>query len=607
MENRYDKLGLVVEYTYKGLNPLMSLNTDQRWEKYLGEIAEIREIDKGDKMDWSIKVLQRIECGIILRTICPNSGRNDYMSASIFVPWDIKCVSGKELSDIISKTEDELRQWNKESSPEKLRALFEKRYESVDLQERHLRIVPGRIAYRYYGEFCLLPELLGNLYQSYYNAYEYVFLIDKESGISCKIGDDLTRKELEKSVIVAPPQKDHGFEPYIEDCRFTKSIRVTVGDSLTVLWKRNGYKTISKEIIIKEAGNDIPVPQPNEYKVQIQPHSVIHVYDQSGNQIDAACYELIINGKSIQPDESVFVSESDLGNIRVRVEPEDSEMYKPQETTIDLRDDKEKKIYLDKIKHEYTFMLPLAEGGYEKITYSPEKKLNVCPFKGFKLKNGCIPTKVGVNWLECVTWTKKRIVAILIYSVILLSIGVGTGWYASDYLNLDRILDYKGKNQLETDVTDNVQKLKSENEVRKTEDNWTDIIKYLDDHNVWNKYEMDRFHEINGLWDALNERRFEDILEYEDRLDKSQAFNDIVTAIRKNRHKHFTGTFNESPDDYDITIRQEGNKKGYIKALEDALNPYADDKKKHNVPNNKKVPTEETVEENTQFEQRDWL
>ena len=605
MDNKYDKLGLVVEYTYAGRNVLMELNTDQRWRKYVGEIAEIREIDKGDRLDWSIKVLQRIECGIILRTICPNSGRNDYISASIFVPWGIS-VSGKELSDIIIQTEDELCQWKKESSPEKLRELFEKRYESVDLQESPVRRVSGRIAYRYYGEYCLLTELLGDPYQSYYNAYEYVFLIDAKSGLSCKIGEDLTKKTLEKSVIVAPPQKDHGFEPYIEDCRFTKSIRVTVGGSLTVLWKRNGYKTIQKEIIIKKDGNDIPVPQPNEYKVQKRPYSVIRVYDQSGNQIDAACYKLIINGMPIQPEESVFVSESVLGNIRVQVEPEDSEMYKPQETTIDLRDDKEKKIYLDKVRHEYTFMFPLAEGGYEKITYSSEKKLKACPFKGFKLKNGCIPSRGVVNRLKCATWTKKRIVAILIYSVILLSLGICAGWYASDYLNLDRISNHKVKNQLATDVTDNVQKPKSENEVRKTEDNWTDIIKYLDDHNVWNKYEMDRFHEIKGLWDALNERRFEDILEYEDRLEKSQAFNDIVDAIRKNRHKQFIGTFNERLDDYDITIRQEGNKKGYIKALEDALNSSADDKKKQNVPNNKKVPTEEIVEGNTQSNQNEW-
>ena len=605
MENRYDKLGLVVENTYKGLDTLMTLNTDQRWEKYLGEIAEIREIDKGDKKNWSIKVLQRIECGIILRTICPNSGRNAYTSASIFVPWDI-CVSGQELSDIIIQTEDELWQWKKESSPEKLRALFNRQYKAVDLLESSVQTAADGIAYRYYGEYYSLTELLEDPYQSYYNAYEYVFLIDKESGISCKIGDDLTRKELKKSVIVNPPQKDHGFEPYIEDCRFTKSIRVTVGYLLTVLWKRDGYKTISKEIIIKVAGNDIPVPQPNEYEVQRRPYSVIHVYDQSGNQIDAACYKLIINGKSIHPDESVFVSESDLDNIRVIVEPEDSEMYKPQETTIDLRDDKRKKIYLDKVRHEYTFMLPLAEGGYEKITCSSEKKLKACPFKGFKLKNGRIPAKGVVNRLECVIWTKKRIIAILIYSVILLSLGICAGWYVAGYLNDDKGADYKENNQLGTYVTDNVKKPKSENEVRKTEDNWTDIINYLDGNNVWNKDEMDKFPEIKGLWDALNERRFDDILEYEDRLEKSQAFNDIVYAIRKNRHKQFIGTFNERPDDYDITIRQEGNKKGYIKALEDALNSSADDKKEQNVPNNKKVPTEEIVEENTQSNQNEW-
>ena len=348
------------------------------------------------------------------------------------------------------------------------------------------------------------------------------------------------------------------------------------------------------------------MPQPNEYEVLIHPYSDIRVYDRSGNQIDAACYNLEINGKSIHPDESVFVSESALGNIRVRVEPEDSEMYKPQETTIDLRDDKGKKISLEKIRHEYTFMLPLTEGGYEKITCSSEKKLKACPFKGFKLKNGRIPAKGVDNRLECVTWTKKRIIAILIYSVILLSLGICAGWYVAGYLNDDKGADYKENNQLGTYVTDNVKKPKSENEVRKTEDNWTDIINYLDGNNVWNKDEMDKFPEIKGLWDALNERRFDDILEYEDRLEKSQAFNDIVYAIRKNRHKQFIGPFNERPDDYDITIRQEGNKKGYIKALEDALNSSADDKKEQNVPNNKKVPTEEIVEENTQSNQNEW-
>ena len=112
--NKRNKLGLIIEYTANGSNELLSLNTDSKWENNVGEIAEIKQVDRPNSQDWCILVLQSIEYGHIIRIIIPNTGRNDYISASIFMPYGI-IISGKELENVISKTKSELFDWKKES------------------------------------------------------------------------------------------------------------------------------------------------------------------------------------------------------------------------------------------------------------------------------------------------------------------------------------------------------------------------------------------------------------------------------------------------------------------------------------------------------------
>ena len=82
---------------------------------------------------------------------------------------------------------------------------------------------------------------------------------------------------------------------------------------------------------------------------------------------------------------------------------------------------------------------------------------------------------------------------------------------------------------------------------------------------------MEKYDVLKGLWDALNERRFDDILKYEDNITSSSVFKEVIVAIKANRNKKFEGNFNRNANDFDITIKPDGDKKGYIKALEDAV------------------------------------
>lgn len=66
-----------------------------------------------------------------------------------------------------------------------------------------------------------------------------------------------------------------------------------------------------------------------------------------------------------------------------------------------------------------------------------------------------------------------------------------------------------------------------------------------------NRTEMEKFEVIKGLWDALNGRRFDDILRYKQQLQRSKKFMALVAAIDDNKHKKFQFDFTK---DNDITI-----------------------------------------------------
>jgi hypothetical protein len=99
------------------------------------------------------------------------------------------------------------------------------------------------------------------------------------------------------------------------------------------------------------------------------------------------------------------------------------------------------------------------------------------------------------------------------------------------------------------------------------------VTNYLDTHEKWNRDEMEAFQEIRGLWDALNERRFDDILRHAEQLKASTKFQELVIAINENKHKEFRQNYNSKPSDYDITIGSKDTPGSYIKKLYDANEP----------------------------------
>lgn len=525
--DKYNALGIIVE---KNCNEaVMSRNNDNHWVKHTGEIAEIKQLQKHDHDNWYIVVLERIDLGHLIRIFCSNAGRKDYMSASIFVPWGI-VISGKKLSEIVDVTKTELLNWDKDTSKAKLENLFSEPYDVKDTQQNQMETSSDKIAYRFYGERYQLYQLLDNLDQPYYSSYKLIFFIDKNSNIQCDTADDLTDKQLIESVTIAPPKDSNGFAPYIEDKPFSKPIKRYIDDStLCISWKREGYKTIEKTTKISSSNVVLDSLNQNDYKILV-PYSSIVVRDIKGNKIDK--YKLRINNKSIAPNDYAEIREDSITKVHVQVTADDYEDYNK---TTDIKS-KNVKIDLQKKKKKYKFIIKTKHSdsiSYEKIT---EDHLKESPIKGYVTEDGKIDTDRDNN-LVYRPFTKEHLVLCL--SIVVLSfcgVSITTKNYNKEINKLQR--ENQQLKKLQQDNQQLEEKIgEMENLIRKQNEedsaSLNEAINYLDNNEKWNRTEMEKYEETKGLWDDLNARRFDDILNYREKLSGSIKFNEVAECVEK--------------------------------------------------------------------------
>lgn len=564
--DKYTMLGIYIEYTHEGTHELMSYNSNSSWVKLLGEITELKQIDKPVNQTWSLEVLQKIESGNIIRVICPNAGRNDYICASIYVPWNI-VISGKELSSVVSSTRDEIMSWRKETSKSKLMELFSKKYDVVDFQRKDHIESPSGIAYRYYGDYYQLHELLDNIEQPYYSKYKFVFLVNNKSNILIKTGDDLTKKDLVETVIMPPPGEIDGFAPYIGQTMFNKPLRVAIGESITLSWVRKGYKTIDKTTVIAQKNTQLLYPQINEHEVEI-PFSAIQVYDEKNHKLNSEEYTVRINGKPLVKDGAkVYVNIASLNSVRVDVTPEDTSIYETSTDTFDLSNGRGCNVQLERVHLTYVFNFPMINNKYKAAEFTFHKRLDTCPFKGFAVERDNIVTKEwGDNYLIVKVFNKTRIIKIAIILFVALLLGAVIGWYCTDWAYEKSIKTYESQiSTLNLELEQAKQTkptAKAQVEPKRDEVDWGKIVEYLDKNDKWERPAMEKFAAIQGLWDALNYREFENILQYEEDLKASKTFSKLVKAIKTNE-KSFSGPYCDDGDT-EITISTYIGKLGKI-------------------------------------------
>jgi hypothetical protein len=565
-----NKLGLKIVRINQGYTELLEINGDRAWTKNVWDIR--KDLENIDNLDGSSAVLMltSIDTGHMLTVASLIEGRiTDCISAWIHIPATIS-VSGKELVELVESAKKEILA--NERNDEKLRQLFSKEYELAPATKMAGGSVGEKCAYRYYGQKAkyTLAELLKDMCQSYYKNYKSIFLLDNSTSLRCLSGDNLSDHKVYSMVVIKSPGQVDSFVPYIGEKPFVGQMYAIEGDVINIEWRRDGYMPIHTSSTITP-GAKYSLPTPNQY-VRLLPYNYIKITDEWNQRVED--YELYVAKKLVNKGADIPISESMLNNVWVEIY---AEGYEPRTGHVNLMQPVH--IKMTKEMYSYEFLLPLKnDEGYYPIKISGNRKVKSSPVKGYVTKDGYV-TRNDKNYLRFKPFTRKFWITCLICSIIVLLLGVCGGYALNDFIG------GKADNQEISKLTKENADLKSRiKELEKRNYNYAPkgsesnsdeksvdaAISYIDHNNVWNRTEMEKHEPLKGLWDAMNERRFDDILAYENVLGKSAIFQELVASIKANRHKTFSGNFNTKANDYDITIKPEGNKKGYIKALEDA-------------------------------------
>lgn len=565
-----NKLGLKIVRINQGYTDLFEINGDQVWTKNVWDIR--KDLENIDNLDGSSAVLMltSVDTGHILTVASLIEGRiTDCISAWIYVPASIN-IAGKELVEIVDAVKKEILA--NERNDERLTQLLSKTYESAPASRITTKSNGEKCAFRYYGQGAkyTLSELLKDMCQSYYKSYKSVFLLDNSSKLKCLQGDNLSDQKVYSMVVVKSPGNIDSFVPYIGERPFVGQIYAIEGGTIDIEWRRDGYMPIHTKSTIAP-GAKYSVPTPNQY-VRVLNYNYIKVVDEWSQRVTD--YDLYVAKQRISKNEDIRISEATLNNVWVEIH---AEGFEPISGHLNLTQPVQLKLV--KETYAYEFLLPLKnEEGYYPIKISGNRKMKNSPVKGYVTENGYV-TRNDKNYLRFKPFTRKFWITCLICSIIVLLLGICGGYALNDFIGGKADNQEVGKLTKENDdLKSRIKELEKRNynyapkgsESNSDEKLVDAAISYIDHNNVWNRTEMEKHEPLKGLWDAMNERRFDDILAYENVLGKSAIFKELVASIKANRHKTFSGNFNTKANDYDITIKPEGNKKGYIKALEDA-------------------------------------
>ncbi len=192
---------------------------------------------------------------VVLRTIPKTPG--NHLAAWIFIPYSL-CIPNKDLFEVVEFVT------NKVSSPEvkgkdlaEINEMFDRRYEE-DLQAPVFPPSQGiTYAYRYYGPRVglTLGDLLGPyLYQTPYLPFSGVLLLDHN--ISNDVaGTNLTSAPLDDMAVLLPPESpsEDGYSAYIYGEPFDFPFYVPMTRNVDIIWHKEDATDVKQTLYVAQS------------------------------------------------------------------------------------------------------------------------------------------------------------------------------------------------------------------------------------------------------------------------------------------------------------------------------------------------------------------
>lgn len=569
-------------------NSQLNLNPNEDIRSYVKDVRSVLSTVDYDANEKNIfYLLTSVSAGVfvtILRTIPNNAG--DHLAAWIFVPSNIE-IATADLASVVKQT-TRIISAVKVSGDDvaALRATFARDYVVRHDAPRCVPMNPsGQWAWRLYGGDTApsLETFLGDgLWQQCYLPYRGILLVDADLQLT-PVDVDLTAEPIGETAAILPPEKsDDGFDPWVFGMRLDAPVRATMGDTVTVIWRRQGFDDVSETITV-----DAPAVTPRQISTddsrKIITPSSFKVTSLTTHARIRDC-DILVNGRPITADGVAF-TRSELAQASVSV---NAEGYFPYSGRMDLATLTQALIQLSERRKIYRFEVPVKSsdlGAPIKFDILSQKALNDSPLEGYELTADIQEGQSRTNHLRYTgagVWQHRHAISfgvgLLIGIVLMLLLGTCSGSKDKETLtpaaNPDDtstivsaqaptpatptvITEEKTQDQVEqqpeAEQTPAKEDVSADNPATKQQ--IASACKYLDDNKIWTRADMEKQPALRGLYDDMNNLRYERLIEvWGPKLADSKLFADVAKHASLGKHKKervlkVGSTFNKEGDE----------------------------------------------------------
>ena len=540
------------------------------WVSWIRDVRDVFYQLKGYEGKF-VTMLSFCPTGSLLTVIRHITGRGtDNVAAWLHIP--VNCsITGDELVRLLGEVKALISV--SKLDPAAINALAERIYPDTIYPGDYIPSpADGGYAFRGTDYYTMADILSEYRYQSYYSRYKCIFLIDRSDSVVPKPEVyDLTRAEISSETILLPPNAEEvqrvlgrgGYLLY-DTFPFSAPVRVKRGQKLNFYACKDVFEAIPIPVEAREQVQQFSFP------VDFNP---IWYKKMSGKDflvLDAETKEPVPNARisvcGIDLFSGVTLMEEQTRNVTVSVQ---APGYDPSQTTVSVAVREPIKIFMHKALREYKYYVRPVENKYgieyAELMFKTRERIDsqYVPLEGYVASRR---DSSRLYYDDRVIW--KWFLYGILSTLAALALCTATYFCITHFTGskvFDKSLNKEEKNQPEVIAI---------TETSTPIPDYGRAIKYMEEHSQWKKGEMEVIPELQGLFDAMNNLRYDQVLEIlEPCKDRSARAGRLYDAVKECVDLEIgkpTPPFNKSPGDETITVDE-----NYIRIIKNPKPPQS--------------------------------